>query len=185
MHGMVNLHFDTASTQHPLKQRDPATSVAEPCSIPAPLAGGSLELPSCFDQHLPIMVPSSASTFDCSTPRTRPCWSAFFSTSPGLLHAVRALHVHAVLSFSFEKGTLVTYSTPNSSCLRFVRAHARHPFVLKGHVPRYRTPASLISAWTLPVLEVSHASRGATDCFRIFVGYHVFLRGRPQLLDLP
>lgn len=72
----------TTAPAHPLKQRDPATSVAEPTRIPALLLAGPWTSRCAMAMHLPIMAPPSASTLDCLTPRIRPCSSAFFSTPP-------------------------------------------------------------------------------------------------------
>ncbi|KAF9740179.1 hypothetical protein PMIN01_02814 [Paraphaeosphaeria minitans] len=93
----------TSTTHHvQLKQRDrdPATSVAEPCSIPA-------GRPMCLDAHSPPGLG-----------RRR-----FSPQPPGPLQA-RQASMFAPLTFSFEKDTLVVASTPDPCGLRFARVRS-------------------------------------------------------------
>ena len=170
----------TASSCHhhrpsQLKQRDPATSVAEPCTIPVRTACCG-PLPSRYDLQLPIDRPHERQR---SIPASPLLVGGFLHRPPGRSAARTGLHVHASLTFSFEKDTLAPASTPDPSPFRFASSSSSpssERLASRGTAPL--CPGACLG---LLALEGSHASPCVTNRFQILEGYHVSLRSPSAL----
>lgn len=170
-------HHPHTPASQPAKAARPRNKRCRALYHPCPHCLAADPYPPVYDVQLPITKPHERQR---SVP-ARPLLVGGFlhRTPPAPMQPGTGLHVHASLTFSFEKDTLVPASTPDPSPFRFASSSSSpssERLASRGTAPL--CPGACLG---LLALEGSHASRCVTNRFQILEGYHVSLRSPSAL----